>query len=86
MARKRSRKRWIQRALRKHKKGALHRQLGIPLEEKIPVSLLHEAAKEPDGTGVGHRARLALTFHKIRKRRLARSEAAKKGWETRRRT
>jgi len=69
MARRRSRKRWIQHALAKHKKGALHRQLGIPLDEKIPVALLREAAKEPNGTGVGHRARLALTLRKYRKRK-----------------
>lgn len=69
MARKRSRKRWIQHALRKHKKGALHRQLGIPEGGKIPVALLREAAKESNGTGVGHRARLALTLRKYRKRK-----------------
>lgn len=70
MARKRrSKKRWIQRALKKHKKGALHRQLGIPEGEKIPLALLHEAAKEPNGTGVGHRARLALTLRGFHKRK-----------------
>lgn len=57
------RKRWIQGA---HiKKGALHRQLGIPKGKKIPISVLKEASKEP---GVlGKRARLALTLRKVRK-------------------
>jgi len=66
---RRSRKRWIQHALAKHKKGALHRQLGVPLNEKIPVALLREAAKEPNGTRVGHRSRLALTLRGFRKRK-----------------
>jgi hypothetical protein len=70
VARKKKRaNRWIQRALRKHKKGALHRQLGIPEGEKIPIALLREAAKEPNGSEIGHRARLALTLRKFRKRR-----------------
>lgn len=66
---RRRRSRWIQHALAKHKKGALHRQLGIPLDEKIPIALLREAAREPNGTGVGHRARLALTLRELRKRK-----------------
>jgi len=66
MKRRRSRKKkWIQRT---HlRKGALHRQLGIPAGEKIPVSLLHEVEHEP---GIlGRRARLALTLRRIRKRK-----------------
>jgi len=63
------RSRWIQRALSKHKKGALHHQLGIPLDEKIPVALLREAAKESNGTGIGHRARMALTLRGFQKRK-----------------
>jgi hypothetical protein len=56
---------WIQAA--KLKRGSLHRQLGIPMGQKIPISLLRQAAKAP---GVlGHRARLALVFHKIRRRK-----------------
>ncbi|VVB55253.1 Uncharacterised protein [uncultured archaeon] len=64
MARKRSKKRWIQRALHKHKKGALHRQLGIPEGETIPISLLRDASKEPGL--LGQRARFALNVRKIR--------------------
>jgi hypothetical protein len=67
MKRKRSKKRWIQRALHKHKKGALHRQLGIPVGETIPLSLLRDAATAPGL--LGQRARFALNVRKIRKRR-----------------
>jgi hypothetical protein len=39
MARK---QKWIQQALRKQKKGSLSRQLGIPEEKNIPVTLLNK--------------------------------------------
>lgn len=42
------------------KKGALHRQLGIPAKQKIPAATLSKAAKAP-GT-LGKRARLAEAF------------------------
>lgn len=58
-------KRWIQRALRKHKKGALHRQLGIPEGEVIPLALLRDAAKAPGL--LGQRARFALNVRKVRR-------------------
>jgi hypothetical protein len=64
---RKTKKRWIQRALRKHKKGALHRQLGIPAGETIPVSLLKEAAHAPGK--LGQRARFALNVRKFQKRR-----------------
>lgn len=51
-------KHWIQGAI-KHP-GALHRMLGIPEGEDIPVSVLHAAAKK--GGKLGERARLALTL------------------------
>jgi hypothetical protein len=66
MVRRRS-KRWIQRALHKHKKGALHRQLGIPEGEIIPLSLLRDAAKAPGL--LGQRARFAINVRKFRKKR-----------------
>ena len=56
-------KNWIQAA---HlKKGALHRDLGIPEGEKIPHKTLLKAAKE-SGI-VGKRARTALTLEGLRK-------------------
>ncbi len=72
MARRRSttkrrskpKRRWIQRALRKHKKGSLHRQLGVPAGRKIPLSILRRAARQ---FGIlGRRARLALTLRKMK--------------------
>lgn len=62
--RKRSKNRWIQRALHKHKKGALHRQLGIPEGEVIPLPLLRDAAKAPGL--LGQRARFAINVRKFR--------------------
>jgi hypothetical protein len=54
--------------------GALHKQLGVPAGQKIPVATLRAAAKMP-GT-LGKRARLALTLRSFRatgKRRSRRS-------------
>lgn len=31
---------WIQNAVSKHKKGTLHRQLGVPMNKNIPKTLL----------------------------------------------
>lgn len=58
-------KNWIQKA--KIKKGALHKQLGIPEGQKIPVSKLDAAAKK--GGKLGARARLALTFRGMKKKK-----------------
>lgn len=64
---KKSSKRWIQGALKAHKRGALHRQLGIPEGQTIPLATLHRAAEKP---GIlGKRARLALNLRKIRRKR-----------------
>jgi len=52
---------WIQKAIKKP--GALHRQLGVPEDEKIPKSKLDAAAKE--GGKLGQRARLAKTLSKM---------------------
>jgi len=65
MAPRRQKTRWIQRALRKHKKGALHRQLGIPEGEIIPLALLRDASKAPGL--LGQRARFALNLRKIKR-------------------
>lgn len=56
---------WIQKAIKK--KGALHRQLGIPQSKKIPVSLLKKISKK--GGKLGRRARLALTLRKLIKKK-----------------
>lgn len=57
-------KKWIPTNL---KKGALHRDLGVPADKPIPPQAINKAAK---GSGkTAQRARLALTFAKMRARR-----------------
>jgi hypothetical protein len=62
--RKKMAKKWIQAI--GMKKGALHQQLGIPQDEKIPKSTLEAAAKQ--GGKLGKRARLALTLSGMHKK------------------
>lgn len=54
-------KKWIQGAI-KHP-GALHKELGVPLDKKIPAKKLSAAAKK--GGKIGKRARLAETLKKM---------------------
>jgi len=56
-------KNWIAGAV-KHP-GALHRDLGVPMGQKIPAAKVAAAAKRPGK--VGERARLAQTLSKMRK-------------------
>jgi hypothetical protein len=49
---------WIQKAVKKP--GALHKQLGVPSDKKIPSKMLNKAAKAPGK--LGQRARLAKTL------------------------
>lgn len=58
-----AKRKWIQEAI--SKPGQLKADLGIPAEQKIPVSRLKSAASQPGK--VGQRARLALTLRKISK-------------------
>lgn len=58
------RKRWIQHAI-KHP-GALHRELGVPEDRKIPASKLRSAATK--GGKLGRRARFAMILKKMAKR------------------
>lgn len=53
---------FIQKAIKKP--GALHKQLGVPEDEKIPKSKLEAAAKKGN-TKVAKRARLAMTLEKM---------------------
>lgn len=48
------------------KKGALHSELGIPQDQKIPKAKIAKAAKAPGL--LGKRARLAETLGKLRKK------------------
>lgn len=52
---------WIKGAI-KHP-GALHKELGVPKNKKIPASKLNAAARK--GGKIGQRARLAKTLKKI---------------------
>lgn len=56
---------WIQKAT--HKKGALHRMLGVPKRKKIPIAMLRRAAKAPGK--LGQRARFALNVRSLRRRK-----------------
>lgn len=56
-------KKWIQGM--HMKKGALHKQMGVPVGQKIPVSKLKAAASK--GGTLGRRAKLALTFRGMKK-------------------
>lgn len=40
---------WIQKAIKPNKKGALSRQLGIPISENIPITLLAKIKNTPIG-------------------------------------
>lgn len=55
---------WIKNAIKKP--GALHEQLGIKKDKKIPAKTLAKAAKK--GGKLGQRARLAQTLKKLRKK------------------
>ena len=58
-------KNWIKGAVKKP--GALHRDLGVPVGKPIPPSKITAAAKGNSKTA--QRARLALTFAKMRAKR-----------------
>lgn len=47
------------------KKGALHKQMGVPAGKKIPAKKLNAAAKK--GGVLGKRAKLAKTLKSLRK-------------------
>jgi hypothetical protein len=54
-------KNWIAGAV--GKKGALHKEMGVPEGKKIPAGRLEAAAKK--GGKLGKRARLAETLRKL---------------------
>jgi len=57
-----AKKKWIQSAIKKP--GALRKTIGVKSGEKIPLSKLKAAAKQPGKTG--QRARLAMTLKKMK--------------------
>lgn len=54
---------WIQKAI--SKPGALHKELGVPADKKIPAKKLDAAAKKSGK--LGQRARLAKTLKGLNK-------------------
>ncbi|CAB4121279.1 hypothetical protein UFOVP9_53 [uncultured Caudovirales phage] len=58
-------KNWIKGAIKKP--GALHKELGVPMDKKIPEKKLEKAEKA--GGKEGKRAELAMTLKKINKRK-----------------
>lgn len=60
---KKGEEKWIQKAVDPKKKGQLHKDLGVPEDEVIPVSKLKAAAKKKGK--VGQRARMALNLKNL---------------------
>ena len=56
-------RKWIDKAIKKP--GALHKELGVAKDKKIPKKTLDKAAKAPGK--LGQRARLAETLGKMKK-------------------
>lgn len=59
-----SKKKWMQSAVKNP--GGLHKALGIPQGQKIPLAKKEAAAKKPGK--LGKMGRLALTFAKANKK------------------
>ena len=57
-------KNWISNAIKKP--GALHRELGVPMGQKIPTKKIAAAAGK--GGKLGQRARMAQTLGRMRGR------------------
>lgn len=62
--RQQSAKKWLSSAFDPANKGKLHRALGVPEGDKIPVAKLKSAASK--GGKLGKRAQLALTARSFR--------------------
>ena len=60
-----AKKNWIADAIKKP--GALHEELNVPKDKKIPKEKLEKAAKKPGKEG--KRARLAETLGKLKKKK-----------------
>ncbi len=60
-------RKWIRRAVGR-RRGALHRQLGVPLGVRIPVVKLRRAARGAYGPLARRRAQLALNLRKLARR------------------
>lgn len=70
MAKRRRKKKWISGAVKKP--GALRKTMGVKKGQKIPEAKLRAAAKKPGKTG--QRARLALAFRKMNRKKKRRKK------------
>ena len=61
-----AKEKWIQKAIPKSHRGALHRELGIPQSKKIPKSKIKKAEHSKNPI-LAKRARLADTLSKLKK-------------------
>lgn len=64
-----AKKKWISKALSKHRTGVLHERLKVPKGKRIPVAKLRKAATGSMGPKTAKRARLALTLRGLRRRK-----------------
>jgi hypothetical protein len=61
---------WIQKALKGHHKGALHRQLGVPTDENIPLHMLTEIKERPIGSEIrNYKTTKAIKITRLLKKR-----------------
>ncbi len=58
---------WIQKAIKPSTKGALHKELNVPIDSKIPMKMIKKAEHSPD-TKLAKRAHLAETMRHFRPR------------------
>lgn len=63
---KMSKKKWIKKA--RIKKGTLSRQLGIPIKENIPMSLLNEIISKENGEVIYYKGKKIVITPKLTKR------------------
>lgn len=61
-------KKWIQKALHGGKKGALHRQLGIPESETIPKGILKRIREQGKGSFIMVRGKKMKVTKKLKDR------------------
>lgn len=62
-------KKWIQRALKAHHKGTLHRELGLSPEEHIPVMLLNSIKNSKIGDYIMNGPKPKIKVTRLLKRR-----------------
>jgi hypothetical protein len=64
---------WIPVSVRKHKKGSLHRMLGVPKGKKIPFTMLEKIRQTPIGETIKNPVELGKDRIKVTRKLKARS-------------